>query len=491
MTATSPPLSPLGGRSSRSALLAVIAAVVLAVAAGAVIGLLSPSNELLLLVATAATLLAPVAWRAATGQLDIFEPLVPFVLAYGVMFVVRPAYMLATNVQYYEITEVPVAISSKIVTMQVVALIGAIAFVVGYELRLGERVARRLPRAPRPPASSLGNFGWILFIFGAVLTALYIRSQGGLGAIFAGRSEAYFQSVAGTSKYLYYAPTLMVPAALLMFGAWRESHRHTFLIGAALSVVVLFAARGPVGGRIAFLPLVGGVIIYLYLERRKRPGVLAAGAVLLAAISISAVIGEVRNAGAREQQGLSGTVAALVAAPERVFTPLTEGPDAAMAPGLAAALTVMPSEVGHTYGGATFGDLAFRAIPRSVWPEKPRPPREEVVALLWSDGYRVGAANPEFSVLFAWYSDAASFGVMIGLLLYGLLARGAWGYFKANEMSMATRLAYAAFAPSIVMALRDTPTDSFVRLLFSVAPILAAAFIVGRPGRGSRRVNAV
>lgn len=483
MTTTTPPLSPLGGRSSRSVLMAGVTAIVLAVAAGAVIGLLSPSNELLLLVATAVTLLAPVAWRAATGRLDIFEPLVPFVLAYGVMFVVRPAYMLATNVQYYEITEIPVAISSKIPTMQLVALAGALAFVVGYEMRLGQRIAQRLPAAPRPPASSLGNFGWLLFVVGAILTALYIRSQGGLGAIFAGRSEAYFQSVAGTSKYLYYAPTLMVPAALLMFGAWYVNRRPTFLLGFALSVVVLFAARGPVGGRIAFLPLVGGLIIFLYLERRRRPGALVATAVVLLAITVSAIIGEVRNAGAREQQGLTGTVAALIAAPEQVFTPLTEGPDAAMAPGLAAALTVLPSQVEHTYGGATVGDLAFRAIPRSVWPEKPRPPREEVVSVLWPQSYRAGVANPEFSVLFAWYADAAIIGVVLGLALYGAIARMAWGYFNANELSLATRLAYAAFAPSIVMALRDTPTDSFVRMLFSVAPILAAPFIVGRRRR--------
>jgi hypothetical protein len=62
------------------------------------------SSELvdaILVVAIAAVLLVPIARRVRAGRFDPFEPIVRFATAYGVMFVVPPAAMLAKDAVSY------------------------------------------------------------------------------------------------------------------------------------------------------------------------------------------------------------------------------------------------------------------------------------------------------------------------------------------------------------------------------------------------------
>jgi hypothetical protein len=67
---------------------------VLAVLSGLAIGLSDLTAEVWLIIAIGVTLVAPLVSRSLQGRFDPFEPLVPFVLAYGVMFVARPISIL-------------------------------------------------------------------------------------------------------------------------------------------------------------------------------------------------------------------------------------------------------------------------------------------------------------------------------------------------------------------------------------------------------------
>src|SRR5215212_5921914 len=68
-----------------------------ALLAGPAIAALNPTTDALLIAATGTILLVPVVVRAVQGRFDPFEPMFIFVMAYGVMFVVRPAAMLVNN----------------------------------------------------------------------------------------------------------------------------------------------------------------------------------------------------------------------------------------------------------------------------------------------------------------------------------------------------------------------------------------------------------
>lgn len=451
------------------------------VVGAAAVGLLStkwqPSWGGLLVIAAALVLSLPLIWRATTGKLDVFEPLPLFSAIYGVMFLVRPAAMLNDDVTFYELAGVTVDIGDTFQKVQVIALVGAIAFIVGYLSPYGAVFAARLraPRAPDP--RGMLRLGLAVGVVGVVAAIAFARLQGGFDTLLEGRSESYYTSLSATSKYLYYLPTLLISAALLSFAAWRGTHNPWFGWTAVGMVAVLLAVRGSVGSRLALVPLAGGLFFFLYLQRGTRPQWSTVGIVLIAALSTSAFIGEVRDANARQESGVVGIAGAFWSTPTSVFEPLTTGQDAAAAPAFAAALTVS-STIERQLGTATVGDLALRVVPRALWPNKPLPVREEVVTTIYGQNRY---ANPEFSPLFAFYMDGKLLGVLIGLGLYGLLARTAWEYTRLHSGSSAVLLAYAVLLPSMAMFLRDQPTDALARTVFYAGPIIAAIWWLPRP----------
>src|SRR4051794_29653238 len=177
-------------RASQGGVVLVIAALI-----GALCASWAPSWSALLVVATGLVLALPVLWRAITGELDIFEPLVIFSLAFGAMFVARPAAMLSEQVHFYVLVGVPGDITATFRDMQVLGLAGAAAFGVGYMSSFGPRLAKRTRGPVRADPAALGNWGLLVFLVGASATVLFAQATGGFSALFAGRSSAYYQSL--------------------------------------------------------------------------------------------------------------------------------------------------------------------------------------------------------------------------------------------------------------------------------------------------------
>ena len=94
-----------------------------------------------LLSALGGVLVAPIGLRLLRRRFDPFEPIVLFGIAYGVMFVVRPAAMIATHHLAYNGPRTSTDVSATFTKMLVLALIGAVAFVAAYEAPLGGRLA--------------------------------------------------------------------------------------------------------------------------------------------------------------------------------------------------------------------------------------------------------------------------------------------------------------------------------------------------------------
>jgi hypothetical protein len=446
------------------------------------------SSGAVLAVATATVLVAPFAIRRIQGRrTDVFDPLVVFAVAYGVMFVLRPGYMLVTHVAEYTLAGITVDITRTFTEMQILGLLGAVAFVVGYEWVFGITVQRvRTWRTPsEPPVAATASVATAVAVVGGLGVIAFLVSIGGPQVLFAGRSEAYFEVLGGASKYLYYAPTLLIGAALLYLVAWSQVRRSLYIVGFVLCVGLLLLVRAPIGSRLALFPLVAAPALFAYLIRNRRPKVISLVVVALVAVVVSSIVLNSRTEADREEGGVRNAVTSVVRDPLRVFTPLTEGQDAAIAPALASALTVVPSDIGHTYGGATVGDLLSRAVPRSLWPGKPKPPRERVVDALFGKAYAQGLANPEFSLLFAWYLDWGWAG-MLGLVFLGAGIRLLFEYFRANYANRLVVAFFAASWPMFAASLRDTPVDSLVRAAFVVAPIaIVAVLYLPRRARAS------
>src|SRR5439155_20790024 len=150
------------------------------------------------------------------------------------------------------------------------------------------------------------------------------------------------------------------------------------------------------------LPLLGGCVVFAYLSRGTRPRVVTVVVLVLLAFVASYALITVREPARRVH--LDYYAKQFAESPWIVFRPVTKGEDADMAPVLAGALRVVPSSLEYRYGGALFGDLVLRPIPRPLWPGKPKPPRLRVVEAVWPDLAKDGF-QPEFSPLLVFYWD--------------------------------------------------------------------------------------
>src|SRR5215216_1800330 len=366
--------------------------------------------------AIAAVLLVPIARRIRGRRFDPFEPMVLFAAAYGVMFVVRPAAMLAKDAVSYPGPRTNLDVSATFTEMLAIALLGAVSFIAAYEL-----VVRRADRDTATVAGPDLDFGRATLLaiglaaLGIGSFAVFLVLSDGIAtleAIFRSGREAGLDSAIEANRYLWQAFFVLVPAALILLAVGSTEHKPA-VVAVAFALIAIFLLRGiPLGARISLLPLVGGLFVLYYLRRSSRPSLRTLVVLVLLAVFASAFLSDLR---ARTTRGETVVETfARAASPSRLADSVLLGPDSEMAATFAAALTVIPESLGHSYGKTIFGDLIVRPIPRPLWEGKPRPPRERLVATLWpSDEAR--AINPEFSVLLYLYWDFGLIGVAIGL----------------------------------------------------------------------------
>jgi hypothetical protein len=427
--------------------------------------------QIALVAAIGGVLAAPLAARVLRRRFDPFEPIVLFALAYGVMFVIRPAAMLIDHHLAYDGPRTSTDVSGTFSKMLVLALVGAVAFVAAYETSVGRRLVsgwRGLGElaTPRVVAVALLTGGVGVASFVAFLASSHGLSS--LSLIFRGRTSELSKDVAGTTFYLWYSFFLLVPATLVLVAVGLECRRK-LLVLAGFAFGALFLLRTvPLGARIAILPLLGGVFVFSYLRRSRRPSVVVLAVLALVALVGSAFLSDLRGRGTRGESVAQTVVRAT--RPHRIVAPLVSGPDTEMAPVLAAALTQIPTKLHYTYGRTILGDLVARPIPRALWSDKPEPPRDKLIRSLWPVERKKGGINPEFSVLLYFFWDFGIPGVVVGMLLFGVGARALFEYFRNYRHSTAAQLVYSLALWFVVIGLRNSPVDTFVQLVFVVFP---------------------
>lgn len=445
-----------------------------AVAGGFAVSRLDASRDALIVATVGAVLLAPIAIRVAQRRFDPLEPIVMFSVAFGAMFVVRPFAMLVEGDFVYGQSMRAIAVRETFAEMMTLAAVGAVAFIVAYGLPIGPRIAAgmKVPAASfhtdRVVVGALATAG-----AGIALTMLFLVSAGeGLGLIVAGRSAALTDAYRSSTAYLSTGPYLLAPSALILFAVGQARARKGLIALSVAITLILLWLTVPTGSRMLLLPFFGGALVYHYVSRKTRPRIVTLGVIILVSLFISTVLHDARIAGDGRSGGFRETASSTLHHPEQMAEPLTGGSDAAMAPLLAVALKVVPEELGFMHGGATAGDFVTRPIPRELWDKKPLSPREAIISRLWPTEYFHRATNPEFSVLLYFYLDFALLGVVVGMALYGVMARLIYEYFRLHGDSLTARLLFSISVPFIAIALRDSPVDTFVRAVFIVAPVL-------------------
>lgn len=461
----------------RNRLSVAVAASLSAAAVGIAVAALDSSAEVWLLVAIIGTLAGPIVTRAVRGRFDPFEPIFVFGIAYGVMFVLRPLAMAASGDLASRRPTVTYDIRETFAEMLLLAAIGAAAFVFSYMLPATRTVASKLPPLSlEVPVARVWTVGVGMLLVGAASFAMFLWSGGprALDLFLGGRSLGLTQVLRESSVYFWYGSALFIPAALVFGASGFRRNNPAMLVAAAVALAMALFRSAPVGSRMFLLPLIGGAFVYFYLARGKRPSAAALLIVGAVALVTSAFILQGREATMRGADSAPEVLAAMLAKPERVLEPLVTGEDAAMAEYLAVALPLIPEKIPYMYGGATAGDLVTRPVPRQFWETKPLTPRNLLNSTLWPAEWAVGAVNVEFSVLLFFYLDFGLAGVAAGMALYGFTWRVLYEYYRRFEALTATRVLFAISLPFLVIALRDSPVDTFTRAAFIVIPVAVA-----------------
>ena len=421
-----------------------------------------------LVVALGVVLALPLVVRAVRRRFDPFEPIVVFALAYGVMFVARPASMLAHgDLSYYGVD-----IRRTLPLALLLALAGGVAFVCGYELRAGYALGRALPK-PREITTPAGIVGSAIMIALALVALLVIVWPAGgyrrFTILLDGQTYEVGQLLSARSSYPLMATMLVVPAAILLLALGLRERRRGLLAAAALTFAFALGVMVPVGARAFLLPLVGGCVTLAYVRRGARPRAVTVVALVLLAFVASYALITVREPARRAH--LDRYVKQFVESPWVAFGPVTEREDANMAPVLAGALRVVPSSLEYRYGGAFFGDLALRPIPRPLWPGKPEPPRLQVVAAVWPDLAKDGF-QPEFSPLLVFYWDFGLPGVAAGMALFGILCRTLYEWFLRHRANLAAQLIFSISLWLVAAGARNDPVETIVFACVLVLPLI-------------------
>lgn len=442
----------------------------------------STALDCALVVAIGAVLVAPIVRRVIQRRLDPFEPIAVAVLAYGVMFVVRPAAMIVDDSRVLVGPRATLDVSATFTEMLVLALVGAVALVVGYELVGAAAVARRRPlrrAAPSFNAHAVVGAALAMACVGLVALTALVATSGGVRALremFEAGNTALPESGSG-AMYAWFLFLMTIPATVVILGvAFERRSKVLMATGAMLACLVLVEAI-PTGSRITLLPFVGGILVFLYIRRRARPSIVTLAIVGVVALFASAFLSDLRGRSTRGET--VAETAARAASPSRLGSSLTSGPDTEMAPALAAALAVIPEDLPHSYGKTIAGDLVVRPVPRGLWAEKPEVPRNDLLATIWPVEYRRGTINAEFSALLYFYWDFGVIGIVFGLMLYGVIFRWLYAYFREKDDQLATQVLYSLALWFVVIGLRDSPVDTVVRAVFVLAPV-PLIFLVGR-----------
>lgn len=443
------------------------------------------STTAILITGVGLVLLMPLVWRALQRRLDPFEPVVLFAAAYGTVFVVRPAAMLANG----EFSFAGVDVADTLPILGLLALAGAVGFLGGYELRAGSALARRLP-PPRVIPTRTG------VIWSLALTALAAVAFGALlmrvghGFLADARNQEVTRA-SSSSSYLWYGSRLVVPAALCLVALAVRERSRRLGIGAAFAIAASLLLTVPIGSRIFLLPLLGGMLVFAYVARQRRPSgrVLLGLTVVALFASYAAIV--VRDEHARAHVGAE--VVKLARRPDLVFDVILRRGDAEMAPVLAGALTVVPERLGYRYGGATIGQFLVRPIPRQLWHEKPKPAGEQIVESAWPS--LAGSFHPAFSPLLPLYWDFGIAGVFGGMALFGVACRALYDWYRRHADEFAAQLVFAVAIWYVVVGVRNEPVDTAVLASFVVLPLILIERLSGsrwtivRPLRARARLS--
>ena len=421
----------------------------------------------LLLLVIVLTLVIPIAIRTVKGGLDLFEPLVIADISLFFMFLGRPLADLMTG-QTVNLGYTILATFDKALFL---AWTGIICFQIGYFSALGRYLANRFPYPPTFQSGTATLSAWLFTVLGAALFALFLNTQGGFEVIpylLEGRQASNNELFLRSTGYLYNGIMMWGPASLIFFAVavvYKRIHMFFPFGMLILPLVILYGSRGT---RSQLLPLVISIPVFWYLWKRRRPGLKTVFFAGLVGLTLLGWLREVRDIETKDET--VDKLQSVLTSPFDTIGDLLTSPDTNMFDSMANELLIVPETLDFMHG-ATFTDIIIRAIPRTLYSNKPLESNDVIVNALWSEHYSKSRASPCFSVIGVFYADSGFISVILGMFFLGTILSATWLWYKSHSGSVMTQLIYSMGLPFVVILMRGSIPDTLARMLFYFAPL--------------------
>ena len=440
-------------------------------------------------------------YTLTVGSRNIFEPVVPATVMLGVLFGVRPIVMVALgDVNYYLF----VPISGYLTEAFFLGMLGTLAFLFGYYVRLG------INKQPASMKSlSCVEYGFnkkrlyvyisIISIASLVLFIVYLSAGGApwefLQMMVSGRSTALVESIAINSEYLSVAPILSACAAILIVvhfhGKQLTVSRKIIIVGLIVFPVMVFMLMGV---RRFIIPSILIPIVVWYLSRNKRPSVKVAAIVVPVILVLISAIPYMRTEGARSQAGgLGNFFEFAIKEHKELIANIILKHDTEMVSILAIEVGVLKELDDFYYGRAIFGDLLIAPIPSSLFPWKPTTARD--LMLIDAFGSKCNATEgglcPDFSLIGTFYQDFWYFGVIGGMFFFGAGSRWLWMRYRRDPVNVLNIIAVSSWAVFVPIIIRAGFMPAFAWFLYFLLPCAFGVFLSKRKNNKIRLIEDV
>jgi hypothetical protein len=451
----------------------------IAVAIGVVIALAEPSNVALLLTGVAIVTIAPAVARYRSEH-TMLDPLIWGSLTLAVMFVVRPLAL----VLYQQTSYKGFDLTAQFDQVLVMATVGALAFAVGYRANVGRRFARIVPVVP----DDSDDNSVILFAVGVCFVAMLAYAEAAISigvsptAVF---STGFVQNPNQSSAYLYLAPYMPVPAALLLFRTGLRRKQVSVVVASLLVVVVMVNIIASSGKRFWTLLFLSAFVLYPILRFRWRvPLRFGIPAVLVMLIFVQATqdrrAGDNRRAVKSTEPSITSSLIETTIHPARSVKALLLGPTIEMFDADDLEFQYVPQTLGY-HPFSAIENLVAAPIPRQLWPSKPFNSDGILDKTFFGEhGVTSSSASVAFSVLGGFYYDSGLIGVALGMLFIGTLLRVLYEYFTTHRDNEFVIVMYSLALPIIPILMRGNLADTFSRALFIFAPVPIVALCARR-----------
>jgi len=414
-----------------------------------------------------ALLVAPVLIAAVRGAFFPLEAIYFWLPLFAYVYLVKPTVRLLSEDQF-------AAGEHDLNWAMTVAIVGLLAFYMGYYSKLGTKMADHVPAMTGEVSSDrLRVVAWTFIAIGAAGLWAYMETSGGWREFWS-KPHGLGGKTEHTTAYLYQLPELMIVGFfLIVYDAMTGPRLDLAAVGR-----VLFASIGGIGvysilwsRRTFILWTMITVFILYFLRKSKFPNIMTI--LLFATLVFAAVVAALAYRPYLHLGSSAEELASVAPLEHTVSTASQEGDEF---DSFLAIVDLYPEYISYDYF-SIYARIPLHPIPRFLWPDKPPLYVSSWDAFLFQSRITWGASE---SLLGDLYIQMGILGVFIGMVVSGVLWRFFFAYLQKAPSSGFMQLFYAVAIGNVPTYIAQSAISAFWKWMPLIMPSVVFAYWVVR-----------